>query len=254
MTHHRDHSLCSPLISVIIPAFNEQDRLGASLLRIITYLEGRGDNFELIVVDDGSDDDTVAVALSFRNRWAGLEVLRNDGNRGKGYSVRRGMLAARGKFLLFSDADLSTPIEEMEKLLHSVQSGECDVAIGSRGLRESRLEVRQPMFREAMGWVYNLIVQCLALRGIWDSQCGFKLFHREAARRIFTLGTANGFGFDVEVLYIARKLGYCINEVPVRWVNSPQSKVNPVRDSCIMFWDVVKVRLNDCFGRYRECV
>ena len=237
-------------LSVIIPAYNEEERLPPTLERLVSYLERRGGEFEIVVVDDGSTDRTAEVALSF-SRSAPVRVLRNEGNRGKGYSVRRGMLAAKGELRLFSDADLSTPIEELPKLEEAIAEG-FDVAIASRGLPQSRLLVRQPFWREMLGRTFNLYVQLLLLPGIWDTQCGFKLFTARAAEEVFRRATLDGFGFDFEALYIARKLGFRIKEVPVTWLHSPKTKVKVLRDGVVMGLEVLKVRANDLKGLYDE--
>jgi dolichyl-phosphate beta-glucosyltransferase len=207
---------------------------------------------EVIVVDDGSTDGTSELAKSFTDRLPNLQVLRHSPNRGKGYAVKRGMLAATGRFRLFSDADLSTPIEELTKLLLPVHGGEADIAIASRGLPQSELVVRQPWVREMLGRMFNLLVQALATPGIWDTQCGFKLFRGEVADRLFRLQTLEGFAFDVEVLYLARKFGYRIAEVPVRWLNDPNTKVQALRHGWQMVCDTVRVRWNDWRGVYAE--
>ncbi len=246
-------------LSVVIPAYNEARRLPRTLERIAVYLQDAihrwqvgKDAVEVIVVDDGSTDGTSELARTFSDRLPNLQVLRHSPNRGKGYAVKRGMLAARGQFRLFSDADLSTPIDELEKLLPPLLSGEADVAIASRGLPQSQLLVRQPWAREMLGRLFNLVVQALATPGIWDTQCGFKLFRGEVAERLFALQTLEGFAFDVEVLYLARKFGYRIVEVPVRWLNDPNTKVQTLRHGLQMLRDVLLVRLNDWRGRYAE--
>jgi dolichyl-phosphate beta-glucosyltransferase len=230
-----------PYVSIIIPAYNESARIGTTLDRIKEYLSDKPYSWEIVLVDDGSSDATVAVAQEHM-RDSHLRVLPNPRNLGKGASIRNGMLAARGEYMLFSDADLSTPIEELGNLLTSCQEG-YGVAIGSRALKESRLEVRQPWYREFMGRIFNVLVRILVLGGIKDTQCGFKLFTREAALSIFPKQRLSGFAFDVEVLLLARKAGYKIKEVPVRWINSPSTKVSAFRDSIRMFVDLVKLRI-----------
>jgi dolichyl-phosphate beta-glucosyltransferase len=236
-------------ISIILPAYNEEMRLGATLERILSYMEKMGHDYEIIVVDDGSLDRTVAVAECFSRK--GVRTLRNVRNRGKGYTVRHGMLDARKPLVLFSDADLSTPIEEVEKLAAPILACQAQVAIGSRAVAGARIEVSQPFYRVAMGKTFNLFVRLVALRGIHDTQCGFKLFTGEAAREVFRRQRLTGFGFDVEILAIARRLGFPIAEVPVRWINSEETKVDVVRDSARMLIDLFKVRWNDLRGFYR---
>jgi len=227
-------------LSVVIPAYNEEARLGDTLERIIAYLRGQGWSFEIIVVDDGSQDRTLEVA---RAKLVDVphQVVRNEPNRGKGYSVRRGMLLARGKYVLFSDADLSTPIEEVEKLLTALEEG-AEVAIGSRGLAESRIEIHQPWLREHLGKLFNLFIRLFVLGGIRDTQCGFKCFRREVVGPIFQRQTVERWGFDVELLLLARKLGYRIAEVPVRWINSPDTRIRAGRDGLVMVWDALRAK------------
>jgi dolichyl-phosphate beta-glucosyltransferase len=237
-------------VSIVIPAYNEESRLAATLDRVLAYLGERGHPHEILVVDDGSQDGTAALAERYASR--GVRLLRNPGNRGKGYSVRHGMLAASRPLVLFSDADLSTPIEELERLAAPVEAGEAAVAIGSRAVAGANVEVSQPFYRVAMGKIFNRIVRLVALGGFADTQCGFKLFTREAAQAVFALQRFERFSFDVEILYIARKLGFRIAEVPVRWLNSPDTKVSPVKDSLDMFADLFRIRWNDLRGRYRK--
>ena len=236
-------------ISVVIPAYNEEKRLGGTLGRILSYMAEAGHDYEVVVVDDGSRDGTAAVAESFSGR--GVHTLRTPGNRGKGHAVRRGMLEAGKSLVLFSDADLSTPIEELEKLAAPVLAGRAQIAFGSRAVAGSVIEVSQPFYRVAMGKTFNLLVRLIALRGFHDTQCGFKLFTRDAAREVFRRQRLDGFGFDVEILAIARRLGIRIAEVPVRWIDSAETRVHPVRDSTRMFLDLFRIRWNGVLGRYR---
>lgn len=210
------------MLSVVIPAYNEAGRLPRTLRATIPYLEGRGEPYEILVVDDGSRDETTQVATAvgaeFPLQWGRILPLRYEPNRGKGHAVRYGVLRAEGARILIMDADLATPIEEVEKLSAALSpERHIEVAIGSRPLKESQLLVRQPWYREICGRGFNLIVQMLSTPGIHDTQCGFKLFTRDAAREIFSRCTLDGFSYDVESLYLARKLGYEIAEVPVRW-------------------------------------
>jgi len=243
----------APYLSVVIPAYNEAKRIGPSLARVLDYLQAQTYSAEVVVVYDGSTDDTVnVVEAQARIAPLPLRVLRNEGNRGKGYSVRHGMMASSGQHALFSDADLSTPIEELERLLAPIQAGEAEIAIASRGLAESVLEKRQPIYRELMGRTFNKIVRVLAVPGIADTQCGFKLFTRQAVELVFPYQCTEGFGFDVELLFLARRRGLRIAEIPVHWVDSPASKVHPLKDATGMFLDVLRVRTNTWRGRYRE--
>lgn len=238
-----------PLLSLIIPAFNEQERIPKTLERVFRYLDAQGYAYEILVVDDGSQDETCAVVEPFQKAHPQLQILKNQGNRGKGYSVKRGMLAARGQYLLFSDADLSAPIEEAGKLLALVQDG-CDVAIGSRALLGSDIQARQPWYRETMGKTFNKFVRLLAVGGIGDTQCGFKMFRAEAARRLFSRQRFARFSFDVEILWLARKYGCSVKEIPVVWRHVPQSRVHPITDASLMLLDLFRLRLNDFMGKY----
>ena len=230
----------APDVTIVIPAYNEQARIGTTLVHTLDHLERHHPRGEVLVVDDGSRDETALIAEQIgRGR---VRVLKQPRNLGKGAAVRRGMLEARGAYVLFMDADMSTPIEELEKLLAIAEQG-FDVVIGSRGLPDSDIRQRQPSLRELMGRGFNVIVRGLVFGGIRDTQCGFKLFRRAAARAIFGELTLDGFAFDVEALMLARKLGYKIREVPVTWYHAPNSKVSPLTDSTRMFADVVRLRL-----------
>lgn len=230
-------------LSIIIPAYNEEKRLPATLERIHSYLQGKPFAYEIIVVDDGSRDNTVKIAASYREKIPGLRVLRNPQNMGKGYAVRNGMLEAKGKYVLFTDSDLSTPVEELDRFLPQFARG-YDIVIGSRALRESVIKVSQPAYRVLMGKTFNLIVRTLFWTRIRDTQCGFKCFTREAAQAVFPRQAVWGFGFDVEVLFLARKMGYRICEFPVEWSDSPDTRVRALRDSLRMFLELLKIRWN----------
>jgi dolichyl-phosphate beta-glucosyltransferase len=237
-----------PELSIVIPSFNEELRLPGTLTAIAKYIRASGRSTEVIVVDDGSRDQTAAVAALYTNQIQGLRVLRNPENRGKGFSVRRGMLEASGRTVLFTDADLSAPIEEADKLLAAL--GDHDVAIGSRAVDRSLISVRQSRFREFAGIIFNLIVR-LALRlPFVDTQCGFKAFRREPCRIIFEQQRIERFGFDPELLYLARHHGLRGVEIPVRWAHSPATKVSMFRDSLQMFLDIFVIRWNALLGRY----
>lgn len=232
-----------PLLSVIIPAYNEEPRLGETIEAVEAYLGGRDYTWELVVVDDGSKDRTIEVARAAFTS-PNSRVVSNPRNMGKGATIRNGMLNhATGRYRLFTDADNSTPIEEVGKLIRRMRGGGCDIAIGSRALKDSQVEVHQPFYREMMGRVFNVLVQLIVLPGIRDTQCGFKLFTQEAAEYVFKRQTRDGFSFDVEILYLAYRAGYKIREVPVRWINSPASRVSPIKDSIEMFADLVRIRL-----------
>ena len=234
----------TPFLSVIIPAYNEENRLGPTLVRIKEYLGQQDYTSEIVVVDNASKDRTIEVAKA-----AGVDVIEEP-RRGKGAAVRTGMLAAKGELVLFSDADLSTPIEEIEQLLAALESGH-DVAIASRALPDSKLVKRQPWYREMVGRLGNLLVRLMAVHGIADTQCGFKLFPREIAQRVFPAQRLTGAAFDVEVLFIVQHMGGKIAEVPVTWIDSPDTRFNRVRDSLDALKDLVRIRMNWLLGRYR---
>jgi dolichyl-phosphate beta-glucosyltransferase len=230
-----------PYVSIIIPAYNEAKRIGKTLETIKKFLSDKPYSWEIILVDDGSSDFTISTARS-KIADSRLRILKNPRNLGKGASIRNGMMSAKGRYLLFSDADLSTPIEELDNLLGYCEKG-YDVAIGSRALKESQLIVRQPWYREMMGRIFNVFVRLIVVKGIKDTQCGFKMFSRRAGREIFPRQQLKGFAFDVELLLLAQKSGYKIKEVPVKWINSPSTKVSALKDSAKMFLDLIKLRL-----------
>jgi glycosyltransferase involved in cell wall biosynthesis len=236
-----------PLLSIVIPAYNEAGRIPSSLEAIRAYLHSKNFPSELIVVDDGSTDSTLQVVA----RHPEVRVLRNDRNRGKGFSVRHGVLEARGEFILFTDADLSAPIEEADKLLAALESSDADVAVGSRALQRELIGNRQSWFREWGGRFFNLLVRLFAGLRIHDTQCGFKLFRRETTRRAFELQRVEGFGFDPEVLFLIQRLGRKITEVPVRWNHDPATRVHYLRDSLRMILDLVVLRWRALTGQYR---
>lgn len=247
-----------PLVSVVIPAYNEERRLPQTLARVHEYFAAQSYVSEILVVDDGSSDGTTRVVEIFALEHPGVRLIKND-HRGKGYTVRTGMLAADGHIVLFSDADLSTPIEEIEKLLPWFERG-YDIVIGSReGAGAER--IKEPFYRHIMGRVFNLIVRMLTVRGIQDTQCGFKAFRDQVAQDVFsrmrlygddTRTVSGGMvtAFDVEALFIGYKSGYRIREVPVQWRYGTETKVNPLRDSYRNFRDVLLVRWNDMRGLY----
>jgi glycosyltransferase involved in cell wall biosynthesis len=236
-------------LSIVIPSFNEEKRLPATLERIANYIRSSGRNTEVLVVDDGSTDRTAEVAQSYAGRIENLRVVSNGRNRGKGYSVKHGSIEARGEIVLFTDADLSAPIEETDKLLEKM--GEYDVAIGSRAVNRGLIEVHESAFREVAGIVFNRIVRIILRLPFVDTQCGFKAFEREKCKILFEQQTIERFGFDPELLYLARHHGLKTAEVAVRWAHSPATKINMWRDSLQMFLDVVVIRWNALRGRYR---
>lgn len=228
-------------LSVVIPAFNEARRIGPSLDRARAWLDVRHPGTEVIVVDDGSRDDTAAVVEARADAWPGLRLLRLDRNQGKGAATRRGVLEASGAWILCSDADLSTPIDEAERLLAA--GARAPVVIGSRSIAGANITRRQPLHRVAMGRAFNFAVRCATPGGHADTQCGFKLYRRDAARDLFGRLTVTGFAFDVEVLTLAHALGYPVAEVPVTWHNDERSSVDVWRDPARMLRDIVRIRL-----------
>ena len=229
-----------PEISIVIPAFNEAYRLPATLDRVQRYLAQQPMTAEVIVADDGSHDATADVVRQRAAQWPQLRLVSAGQNAGKGAAVRLGMAAATGRYRVFSDADLSVPIDDLPALLEALHAG-AGVAIASRALRDSRVELHQPWYRETMGKIFNKLVRIFVLGGVKDTQCGFKAFTAEVADRVFPPLQTAGFGFDVEVLYRAKQAGYRIVEVPTRWINSPQSRVHPVRDSLAMFLELLAI-------------
>jgi dolichyl-phosphate beta-glucosyltransferase len=225
-------------VSLIIPAYNESDRIGASLEKSLEWARQQAFSVEILVVDDGSRDNTVEVVE--RHVGETIRLLAQPKNKGKGAAVRRGMLEATGTYRIFSDADFSTPITEAPKVLEQLKS--FDVVIGSRAIDASFIKEHQPWYRESMGKAFNFLVQALAVPGIHDTQCGFKGFRADAARAIFSRTKIDGFGFDVEVLFLARRLGLTIREIPVEWYNDPRSTLNPVADSLKMLRELLQVR------------
>jgi glycosyltransferase involved in cell wall biosynthesis len=238
-----------PLLSLVIPAYNEESRLPASLRRISDALELRGEPYEVLVVVNGSTDRTADVVKAAALRDGNIRLIVTP-LRGKGRAVKIGIGEARGDRIVFADADLSTPIEEVIELAEQLDERN-QVVIASREGSGAR-RVGEPYVRHLMGRVFNLLVQLLAVRGIQDTQCGFKAFSRACARDVFGRQQITGFGFDVEVLYLARRLGYGIKEVPVTWAYAASSRVDPLRDTIRMFRDVLAVRWNDLRGRYRR--
>src|SRR5215470_13393147 len=241
-------------LSIVIPAYNEERRVGASLDAILNFLCSQAYSTEVIVVNDGSTDLTPEIVMSRADEYgkAGIELrlLTNDPNRGKGYSVKRGVTEALGEIVLFTDADLSSPVSEAPKLIQPIQHGEADLVFGSRALDRSLIAVRQPPFRDFGGRIFNLLMRLITGLPFKDTQCGFKAFRRDLALPAVRLQRVEGFGFDPELLYIARKRGLRLLEVPVAWSHSEGSRVSFLRDSVKMFADLILIRLNDARGLY----
>jgi dolichyl-phosphate beta-glucosyltransferase len=238
----------APELSIVIPAYNEQSRLPQTLAKIRAWLESQPFAAEVIVVDDGSTDGTSAVVAAHRADWPALRLLSNPGNRGKGYSVRHGAQEALGRIVLFTDADLSAPIDEAPKLLAALESH--DIAIGSRALNRELIEKHQTALREYAGMVFNLVVRLVLGLPFADTQCGFKAFRREPCQIVFQQQRIERFGFDPELLFIAKRHGLTTAEVPVRWAHDPGTRVVVLRDSVHMFLEVCIIRWNAWLGRY----
>lgn len=232
----------NPFLSIVIPAYNEERRIEGTLDSINDYLSKQSYTSEIIIVDDGSNHSLPDIINQRYRNQPNIRFIRNPKNTGKGFAVMLGVLNARGKNILFSDADLSTPVEEVEKLLFHLERG-YHISIGSRGLPDSRIEIHQGWPRETMGKIFNILVQILLLKGLSDTQCGFKCFRKDAAYSLFSGQKIYGFCFDVEILFLAKKSGYRIKEVPIRWKNSVPSRLNPLWHSFEMFLDLLRIRL-----------
>lgn len=237
----------TPLLSIVIPAYNEAVRIVPTIGAIAAHVSDLGFEWELIIADDGSKDETVELVeeLGFAN----LRVLRAECNGGKGSAVRRGMLAARGQYILFDDADNSTPIEELGKLLAKVAHEDYDVAVGSRaanGAEEAHRSALRQLMSNGLRWIVKHIFRI----GVRDTQCGFKLFSRTAAQRLYSSQTIAGFSFDLEILYLAAKYGYQVAEVPVAWIDAPGSKVDALKEARRFMRDLLKIKWNDLRGVY----
>ena len=242
-------AVLDPFFSIVIPAYNESARLGATLERVLAFVSQQAWDAEVIVVDDGSTDNTADIARSYARNNDILRVVSNPGNRGKGYSVRNGILSARGAVLLFTDADLSSPIEESVKLFEALDAG-ADIAIGSRWLRTELQTQRQSVARQVMGRAFNLLLRLLLQLDFKDTQCGFKAFRRNAARAIFSLQKIDGWGFDPEILFLASKSGLKVAEVPVVWAHDDRTRINPIVDGTRMVLEIGRIRWNSLTGKY----
>ena len=242
----------APAYSIVIPGYNESARIGATLERVLDYVRRQEWDAEIIFVNDGSRDNTGEIVRGFAQRGAPLRVLENPGNRGKGYSVRNGMRHASGAILFFSDADLSSPIEEAPKLLAALAQG-TDVAIGSRWLRSELQTERQPWYRQLFGRIFNGVLRMVLGLRYADTQCGFKAFRREAAQKIFACQKIEGWGFDAELLFLAKKFNFKVAEVPVAWAHSTGTRMNYFRDGVRMGWEMLKVRWYEWTREYERC-
>jgi dolichyl-phosphate beta-glucosyltransferase len=237
--------------SIVIPAYNEGNRLAATLEKVLAYVHAQGWNAEVIVVNDGSRDNTASLVREFAEKNPMVRLVENPGNRGKGYSVRHGMLSARGDVVVFSDADLSSPIGEMPKLLEALAAG-ADIAIGSRWLRAELQTQRQSLLRQIFGRVFNLLLRIILGLKFKDTQCGFKAFTRRAEQTILPLQRIERWGFDPEILFLARKFGFRVEEVPVLWGHSGDTRIHPFLDGARMFQEMLRIRWYDLAGKYER--
>ena len=245
--------MSSPQISIVIPAYNESARIESALERVLGCVNERGWDAEVLVVYDGSTDSTAAIVKRWMTHHRQLQLFENPGNRGKGYSVRNGLLQAAGDIVMFTDADLSAPIEEAERLFSAIHGG-ADVAIGSRWLDKQRQTRHQPLYRRFFGRCYNALTRVVMGLPYKDTQCGFKAFRRGAAKCIFPLQTIERWGFDPEILFIARKLDFKVVEVPVTWGHDERSRISYLRDGSQMLKEMVQIRSNYVRGRYDQAI
>jgi len=247
----RERSLASPHLSIVIPAYNESARIEGTLARVMECVKNQGWDAEVLVVDDGSRDATPEIIQAWMQRYSRLHLIKNEGNRGKGYSVRNGLLQAAGEIVMFTDADLSAPMEEAERLFAAISDG-ADVAIGSRWLDKQRQTIHQPLYRRFFGRCFNWVTRIVMGLPFKDTQCGFKAFKRTAAQVIFRLQRIERWGFDPEILFIAQKLGYDIREVPVTWGHDERSRMSYLKDGMKMLEEMAAIRTNSLAGRYDE--
>lgn len=245
--------MAHPELSIVVPAYNESARIENALERVLSCVQEQGWNAEVLVVDDGSTDNTAAIVQRWMEKHSNLHLIQNPGNRGKGYSVRNGLLQAAGEIVMFTDADLSAPMEEAERLLAAIRDG-ADVAIGSRWLDRTRQTIHQPLYRQFFGRCFNWITRTVMGLPFKDTQCGFKAFKRSAAQVIFRLQTIERWGFDPEILFIARKLGYEIREVPVTWGHDERSRISYLKDGLKMLEEMARIRSNSLAGRYDKAI
>jgi glycosyltransferase involved in cell wall biosynthesis len=241
--------MATPQLSIVIPAYNESARIERTLQRVMECVDGRGWIAEVLVVDDSSVDRTVEIVRGWMERDRRIYLVQNDGNRGKGYSVRNGLLQASGDVVMFTDADLSAPMEEAERLMAAIAEG-ADVAIGSRWMDRARQTLHQPLYRRFFGRCFNWVTRTVMGLPFKDTQCGFKAFRRPAAQVIFRLQRIERWGFDPEILFIARKLGYNIREVAVTWGHDDRSRMSYLRDGMKMLEEIAAIRINSIAGRY----
>jgi glycosyltransferase involved in cell wall biosynthesis len=245
--------MAHPYLSIVIPAYNESARIESALERVLSCVAEQGWDAEVLVIDDGSKDDTAAIVQRWMQQHPRLHLVENPGNRGKGYSVRNGLLQAAGEVVMFTDADLSTPMEEAERLLAAINDG-ADVAIGSRWMDKTRQTIHQPLYRQFFGRCFNWITRSVMGLPFKDTQCGFKAFRRSAAQTIFRLQTIERWGFDPEILFIAQKLKYVIREVPVTWGHDERSRISYLKDGLKMLEEMAVIRANSLAGRYDAAI
>jgi glycosyltransferase involved in cell wall biosynthesis len=242
-----------PGVSIVIPGFNEAARIEDTLSRVLSCIETQGWNAEVLVVDDGSIDETPQIVQRWMLKHSRLNMVSNSGNRGKGYSVRNGCLQARGEIIIFTDADLSSPMEEAALLMAALSAG-ADVAIGSRWLNKQKQTIHQPLYRRFFGRCFNKVTRLVIGLPFKDTQCGFKAFKRDAAQTIFRLQTIERWGFDPEILFIAQKLKYSIVEVPVTWGHDERSRISYLKDGIKMLEEMAQIRANSLRGRYDQAI
>lgn len=243
--------MAGPQVSIVIPAYNESARIEATLARVMESVERQGWDAEVLVVDDGSKDATAEIIQQWMARYPRLHLIQNQGNRGKGYSVRNGLLQATGEIVMFTDADLSAPMEEAERLFAAIHAG-ADVAIGSRWLDKQRQTTHQPLYRRFFGRCFNAVTRIMMGLPFKDTQCGFKAFKWPAAQIIFRLQRIERWGFDPEILFIAQKLGYDVREVPVTWGHDERSRMSYLKDGMKMLEEMAIIRANSLAGRYDQ--
>lgn len=248
-----EDEMAHPKLSIVIPAYNESARIESTLERVLWCVEKRGWDAEVLVIDDGSSDETAEIVQRWMQKYERLHLVKNPGNRGKGYSVRNGLLQSAGDIVMFTDADLSSPMEEGERLFAAIEAG-ADVAIGSRWLDRQKQTIHQPLYRRFFGRCFNRVTRLFIGLPFKDTQCGFKAFKRDAAQTIFRLQTIERWGFDPEILFIARKLKYKIAEVPVTWGHDERSRMSYLKDGMKMLEEMGQIRVNSLLGRYDRAI
>lgn len=229
-------------LSIVIPAYNEEKRIKQTIIQIEDFLNRKHYEYEIIVVNDGSSDETLNLVKENAARNNRIKILYGEINHGKGYSVKQGVMYAEGNYIYFTDADLSTPIEEIDKFISEIENTSLDVIIGSRSIKGSRVVIHQPIYRELLGKLFSIFVRIWCVSGFIDTQCGAKLFRKDVAKRIFSELKINEFAFDVEILYLSKLYGYKVKEIPIVWMNSRDTKVHAIYDGLRMVLDVIRIR------------